>query len=284
MTMTDDLRCEYPPDCYFFDCDYVFQDVAVLPAREGGSIIQWTLDPRVRDEGEYRYTLQTENAGVGDLHAWSNVVTQSDTFLLTDLRRRLPGVYCFTHYRVKLETGERVYFSRAIPAMGKLGYEDYRVYVSVLRAEEVQLSRKTGIPGLIYKRKISGRPCPRCRDFNTEETRDSGCRFCFGTGWLGGYYRPVPCRWFDVLPGDTSIRYETTAQGPITNTRFEARTTAVPLLISGDLWLNQLNSERFRIMQIEPIVEQKGVPVVYKLAMERLPFSDIVYTLPKDAN
>lgn len=244
-------------------------------------MVQWSLAPEVRDEGEYVYTLQTGNAGVEDDDAWQEVATEPDVCFLVDPKRRLPGAYALTHYRIRLTTGERSYFSPPLPTTGRLGYEDWRTYVAVLRAEYVRLSRKSGIRGLLHKRRISGVPCPRCRDFNTDEVRDAGCPLCLGTGWTGGYYRPVPCSWFNVSPADASIRYDLAMQGPVTNTRFEARAVASPLLISGDLWTNERNSERYRIMLVQPIVETKGVPVVYQLAIERLPFSDITYTLPR---
>jgi len=285
--MNDGLRCETPPDCppdSLFDCDFVFGEPVVLPAREGGTLVQWELDSRVRDDGKYRFTLQTGNAGVDDPHAWKNVVTKSEVCFLVDPIRRLPGTFPFTHYRIRLETGERVYHSRPLHTMGKLRYEDWRVYVSVIRAEHVLLSRKSGIEGFLYKRKIAGCPCQRCRDHNTGEVRDAGCKSCYGTGWIGGYYAPVPCSWFDVHPADASIRLDVQTQGPVTNTRFEARAIASPLLISGDLWQSRQNSERYRIMQRHPVVEQQGIPVAYQLAMERLPFSDIAYSLPNHAD
>jgi len=284
--MTADPRCE-PVTCppgVLYDCDFVFGEPVVLPAREGGTLVQWELDPRVRDEGEYRFTLQTGNAGVKDDTAWTDVVTQSEVCFLVDPVRRLPGAYSFTHYRVRLDTGERTYHSRPLATTGKLKYTDWRVYVAVMRAEHVLLSRKTGTEGALYKRKIAGRPCRRCRDFNTGEVRDAGCPHCYGTGWLGGYYRPVPCCWFNVELADASIRPDPQMQGPVTNTRFEARAVACPLLMTGDLWRNCQNSERFRIMQLHPIVEQKGIPIIYQLAMERLPFSDVAYSLPKETD
>jgi len=75
--MPDNLRCQFPPECSpdaLFDCDYVFSDVVVIPAREGGTIVQWVLHPQVRDYGEYRYTLQVGNAGVDDPRAWKSIV------------------------------------------------------------------------------------------------------------------------------------------------------------------------------------------------------------------
>ena len=121
------LRCQFPPECppeALFDCDYVFSDVVVIPAREGGMIVQWVLHPQVRDYGEYRYTLQVGNAGVDDPRAWKSIVSETDVWFLEDPKRRLPGVFAFTHYRVRLDMGERTYHSRPVPAMGRLGYED----------------------------------------------------------------------------------------------------------------------------------------------------------------
>jgi hypothetical protein len=280
------LRCKQDESCEpgeLFGCDYVFGDPVCRPVREGGTMVQWTLDPRVRDTGEYHYTLQTGNAGTDDRAAWRNVAEGTDTCFLIDPKRRLPGAVSYTHYRLRLRTGERIYYSRPLHTMGNLTYEDWRIYLGVIRAEHVQLVSKTGIPGVLHKRRISGNPCRRCRDHNTREVKDDHCPVCLGTGWVRGYYKPIPCFYLDVSPGDASIRYDINGQGPAAGTVFQARGIAVPLLITGDVWMNSLSTERFRIIQVVPVAEQKGVPAVYQLLIERLPFSDVAYTLPKDA-
>jgi hypothetical protein len=288
-----------------FDCDYVFRVTVVLPAREGGTRVQWQLDPRVRDEGEYQYTLQVGNAGVSDNHAWRPVATGTDIWFLLDPKQRLRGNFSYTHYRIRLDTGEQTYHSRPLDTMGKLKYEDWRVFVSVMRAEHVQLSSKTGTQGLLYKRRISGAPCWHCRDHNTNEVRNAHCPHCLGTGWRGGYYKPVSCTWFNVDPGDASIQYDTETQGPTTNTRFEARAIASPLLITGDVWLNQQSSERFRIPSLTeqyqldeiagrdpmtPEVQQYVEDHIHKLAsgsvytseqFRRLPVDEVQQYLPE---
>ena len=280
----EQLRCD-PDTCppgALFDCDYVFGSPIVIPVREGGTLIQWNLDPQVRDLGEYQFTLQFGNAGVPDPAAWRNVTSQTDAYFLVDPRRRLPGVYSFTHYRLKLTTGERTYYSRPLHTMGNLPYADWRIYVSKLRAAHVQLASNTGIKGLLYKRKISGAPCRKCVDFNTGEVTNSFCSVCYGTGWVGGYYKPIPCHWFNVLPADATIKYDTQTQGPMTNTTLAATSIASPLLIVGDIWINLQNSERFKIVQTNPVEEVKGIPVIYQLAIDRLPFSDIAHKLSID--
>ena len=85
--MNDDPRCTSPPACppgVLFDCDFVFGEPVVIPAREGGTTVQWQLDPAVRDEGIYRYTLQTGNVGVTDPDAWQDVVSETEVCFLTD--------------------------------------------------------------------------------------------------------------------------------------------------------------------------------------------------------
>jgi hypothetical protein len=268
-----ELRC-------FYDCDYVFGSPVVIPARQGGTAVQWTLDPAVRDEGDYVYTLQTGNAGVTDDRAWQNVVTESNVCLLIDPVQRLVGGYSFTHYRLKLQTGERLYYSRPLHTMGNLCYADWREYQAVLRSEQVLLASRTGTEGFLLKRKISGRPCRRCRDFNTGEVRDAGCEVCYGVGWIGGYYAAVPCVRLNIDPSGATIKHDVETQGMVADSRFTARTVASPILICSDVWVSKNNSERYKITQLQHLVEIKGVPVVYQLAMERLPFSDVAYRVP----
>jgi hypothetical protein len=258
----------------------VFGNPIVLPAREGGTVVQWILNSAVRDEGDYVYTLQTGNAGVDDPKAWEDVVTESNVCFLTDKEQRLRGAYSFTHYRLKLQTGERTYYSQPLHTMGYLNYADWRQYESILRAEQIMLSRRTGTEGILLKKKISGIPCKRCRDFNTGEVRDAGCKLCYGTGWLGGYYKPVPCFRLNLDPVGLTIQHDIDMQGTVIDTRVSARTVASPILVSGDVWVNNNNSERYKILQVQNIVEVKSVPVVYRLGLERLTFSDIAYAVP----
>lgn len=282
MVTTSELRCEQSDHNCFYDCDYVFGDPVVLPARTGGTLVQWVLNPSVRDEGDYVYTLQTGNAGVDDNRAWRDVVTESNVCFLVDPVQRLKGVYSFTHYRLRLRTAERIYYSRPLHTMGYLRYADWREYEAVIRAENIMLSRRTGIEGILLKKKISGTPCKRCLDHNTGEVRNAGCKLCYGTGWLGGYYKAVLCAWCNIDPQGTTIKHDVDMQGPVMDTQVTARTVASPILVCGDIWVNRSNSERYRITQIQNIVELKGVPAVYRLAMERLPFSDIAYSVPAE--
>jgi hypothetical protein len=164
--------------------------------------------------------------------------------------------------------------------MGNLHYADWREYKAIIRAEEVFLFSRTGTDGMLLKRKISGHPCKRCLDFNTGEVLDAGCKICYGTGWVGGYYKAEPCVRFNVDPSSATIKQDVNMQGSVIDTRFTARAVASPILVCGDVWVNKNNSERYRIMQLQHIVEIKGVPVVYRLTMERLPFSDIAYQVP----
>jgi len=273
-------RCKDACLPFYADCDYIFQDVIVTPAREGGTLVQWQLSSHIRDEGDYLFTLQVGNAGVSDPKAWKDVETKVDACHFIDRIRRLPGAYSFTHYRLKLETSEAVYFSRPIHTFGKLNYADYQQYKAIIRTEGIQLASNDGTRGTLLKRKISGRKCPRCIDFGTGEVKDGNCKFCYGTGWIGGYYEPIPCFYINLQPMGSTIKAEVEMQGQVADTQSVGRAIASPILISGDVWVSGESSERFRIMQLKHLVEMRGIPVVYQVGLERIPFSDVVYDFP----
>jgi hypothetical protein len=263
-----------------YECDSIFGSPTVLPAPRGGTLVQWELNPIVRDYGNYIYTLQTGDADAREDAAWHNVASGENVAYLIDESRWSPSVYNCKYYRLKLETSERIYYSSPLNTYGKLSYSDWRLYVSVLRAEEIQLRCRTGIDGVIFKRKVSGQPCKRCVDYNTGEVTDGGCNVCYGTGWVSGYYNPVKCCWFGVEPTNLTVQHDVEAQGVVrADTSYKARVIAAPILATQDIWCNVQSGERFKIVQLQNIVEVKGVPVVHQIAMDKLPVSDVAYSL-----
>ena len=278
MTCSNQPRCKDHCLPFYLDCDYIFKNVIVTPARERGTRVQWSLGSQIRDEGSYEYSLQVGNAGVTDSCAWKTVATEIDTCCLIDPRRRLAGAQNFTHYRLKLETAEGIYYSRPLHTFGKLNYADWRLYESIIRAEGIQLASRDGTRGTLLKRKISGIKCKRCRDFGTGEVKDAMCKLCYGIGWLGGYYAPIHCFYININPSGSTIAKDVNTQGPVAETYVTGRGIAVPILTSGDVWVNRESSERFLITGLKHLVEVKGIPTVYQIGMDKIPFSDVVYS------
>ena len=122
------LRCKDTHLPCYRDCDYIFREVIVVPARAGGTLIQWSLGSQIRDEGEYEYSLQAGYAGVHDPDAWQTIQTAKDVCFFIDHQRRSPGVQNFTHYRLKLQTEETIFYSRPLHTFGKLNYANWRLY------------------------------------------------------------------------------------------------------------------------------------------------------------
>jgi hypothetical protein len=240
--------------------------------------VQWSLGSQIRDEGPYEYSLQVGNAGISDPKAWKTIITETDACCLIDPKRRLPGAQSFTHYRLKLETAEGIYYSRPLHTFGKLNYADWRMYESIVRAEGIRLASVDGTKGTLLKRKISGIKCKRCRDFGTGEVKDAMCKICYGTGWIGGYYAPIPCFSINLNPSGSTITKDVQVQGPVAETFCTGRAIAGPILSTGDVWVNRESSERFVITGLKHRGEVKGIPTVYQLGMDRLPFSDVVYS------
>lgn len=60
------------------------------------------------------------------------------------------------------------------------------------KRERFQLAKFDGVPSMLYTRRRTGKPCHRC--VGDKELGDFGidCTICFGTGFDGGYYPPLP--------------------------------------------------------------------------------------------
>ena len=94
----------------------------------------------------------------------------------------------------------------------------------------MQLSSKDGTTGFLLKRKISGEKCRRCIDFGTGESKDANCPVCYGMGWVGGYYKAIPCFYINVQPSGSTNKRDLEVQGLVADTQIAGRAIADPLL------------------------------------------------------
>lgn len=60
-----------------------------------------------------------------------------------------------------------------------------------------------GVPVMIFKKRHDGVYCPECWDSVLKRVTTSNCHSCFGTGRLGGYYKPIEL-WMKFEPESKS--------------------------------------------------------------------------------
>lgn len=98
----------------------------------------------------------------------------------------------------------------------------------------------------LFKRKVSGIPCPCRIDERTQEYLDQGdlrCRTCFGSGWVGGYDGPID---IIIAPDDAERRVTQTPIGRKLDHTYEVWTGPSPAITQRDFIVKQ-TGERYSI-------------------------------------
>lgn len=274
-------------DQCFFNCDQVFANTRVTPTIKRGSLVEFELHPSFTDPGPYEYQLQFGRTGSNDSDDWIIVGTTAfDVSFLVDDTIRVYGKTSWTHYRVCLRTAAATYFSRPVDALGILGFADRRIFHELLRAQQLYLKKSDGVEGFLLKRRLFGQVCDQdCVDFLTGEVTNSQCPACFGSGFVGGYFSPIPCVYAAL---ERKISHNDLDGGKSRGTvddalRVKARMLAIPQMFENDVWVDKKNDHRWYIHQIEHASEYRGIPVAANVELRFAPFTDPIYDLEIDA-
>jgi hypothetical protein len=183
-----------------------------------------------------------------------------------------------TFYRIRYDKGGGDWaYSTPVRAIGNWDRQDYALARELAR-KEILSYKRLGLPGVLLKRKEWGTPC-NCVDYETGESENTQCPDCLGTNIVGGYYAPIDCM---VNPLQRQHQMDRTDQALRDDTRRQVRCVAYPTLIKeNDLWLDSHNGTRWVIRNVKNAMDLKGVPVIYQLTMNRIPMTDIIYSVPE---
>ena len=262
-------------------CAAIFSHISVTPTIKQGTRVEWGLLSSFRDPGPYQYTLQVGRTGNPRADDWVNVGTPAyDVFYMEDDQQRVYGMTNWTHYRLRVVTGLNTYYSAPIPVNSALSRRDRMVYLALLKTWSQNMRLNIGQEGYLLKRKLFGEPCPDSPpDWQTGEVTKPGCLTCFGTGFTGGYFAPIPCVYAAMDPNATHNQLDTpTARGTIDDEmRVTARMIAVPQMFENDVWVDKAQDTRWIIHKIKNIVEVRGVPVVCQVELRLAQFTDPIY-------
>jgi hypothetical protein len=267
--------CETPT------CEEAFLSLRVTPTIAHGSRVDWALSPGLTDSGPYTFQLQGGNTGLNQADDWCDIGSEVvDTYYALDDEQRVYGKTNWSHYRVVLTTPQDTYYSPPIPAYGDLDSKDRREWQLIAKSWQRQFRIKAGNEGYLLKRKLFGEKCS-CVDFQTGEINDPECELCYGTGFVQGYYDPVPC-FYAQLSRLTSHneRDGGQARGTIDDRlRVRAKMLAVPMVFENDVWVDKSSDHRWYIHEIQNHVEIRGVAAVIDCELRLAPFSDPIYQI-----
>lgn len=260
----------------------VYTDYLVLTTPR----VSWELSPRFFAPGPFTFQLQA--AGTDDQAAddWVDVGNQVvDGYFQVDQRTdREHGQARLTGYRVLLTTGDGGrYVSAPANTLGNLNWKDWRLGQEVVRKEKLRHRWFASVVGLLYKRRRAGAACTRCFDRATAAATDSRCPVCLGTGWVTGYYPPVPAHYADVTQEQSDERRAPEGIGMVLPVAVRGRFIGWPLPAAQDVWVNVHADLRYAVGKIEVAAQQRAVPLVVTAELRRLPPEDVAFTLQPPA-
>lgn len=246
----------------------------------GPSKVYWDIDPRFLDPQPYTFQLQVGTTGNPNASDWVNVgASVVNGSYLDDVVQRLFGKQLVTHYRIQLTTPKGTYYSQPTLVTGNLNKRDWNLAREITRKELLRLNQYTAIKGSILKVKRSGTVCS-CVDPDTGEVGNSQDPVCYGTGWVGGYYTPMDCVFFDFTPDQRLEDREIQVRGMTDDSIRQIRYIGYPMLYRYDVFVDKGTDERYYVNSIQNLAELRGVPIVVAAQLTPIPFSDIIYTLP----
>ena len=135
-----------------------------------------------------------------------------------------------------------------------------------------------GMPAFIYKKKGEGERCPECWDPVMKKVTKSTCKTCTGTGFTGGYYKPIEA-WmgFNVNPKISQIADWGVKQVDQTDVEF----TDYPELHIGDVILELKEFKFWKVSNVRFTL--KGGATMTQIArVSAVNRSDIEYTIDVD--
>jgi len=171
---------------------------------------------------------------------------------------------------------------------GKFSLQPYEIgfIQTILQKQENVIRQHGGFLVRVFKRRRNGEPCPRClksvgheplfEELKTEQALqvDPNCTVCFGTGYKGGYYKPIET-WANYYQPQQ-------VQADVFDTiRFEQTMLVLgnyPLLERDDVIVAPTLGRVFRVSSVQGS-EYKGVVVNQLVQAQSVEAGSVLYKL-----
>ncbi len=263
------------------DCEWIFDRIIVLPVTVGGTRVEWSLHPQFRDSGPFTFQLQVGRTANNDADDWEDVgLPVTDTFFAIDDQQRVWAATQWAHYRIRLTTAVGSYYSKPQAALGALSRADWSTWSNHLRVQTLNLRKApNGVEGFLLKRRLYGTPCD-CLDPQTGEVRKPMHEPCFGTGWVGGYFAPLSCRYATMELHMTHDQIDDAMRGMVNELAVPGTVLAVPQLYADDVFVEKKTDVRYAVRGITYKVAHRNVPVVLAVKFVPYPFDHVIYKFP----
>lgn len=250
-----------------------------------GYLVQWT----VRDPPDGRITFNLERSGgpegpwepvamgLVDRYAYFDTLEQPEgtdpiEVARLNMLRFFQAVYHRVTARAGTATAEAV-FEFGPQARGKVGGMRRKAARDVKRG----LVKFSKMPCVLLKRRVWGERCTACYDPRTKAATRGGCRTCYGTSFIGGFWAPVS------MPARRQGPKATATQGDPKSDMKKLRLLVpdFPQVDVGDVIVSLRTGERYRV-DAETETDLQEEPMYQTLSVSEIERSDILYQLRVD--
>jgi len=149
----------------------------------------------------------------------------------------------------------------------------------IARRHNVRLSGgQEGRKMFIFPRMRQGVRCPKCWDTILKKRSNSRCEMCANTGWIGGFYGPIP---LFVALGTESTAQVTDLEGPSNSkTTVQGWVSNFPAIYSGDVIIDPEGHFIWEVTGVD-VTLMKRVVVRQTFTVERMTQDDEAVDLLK---
>jgi hypothetical protein len=226
---------------------------------QGRVFISWNLHPTTQDLSSLKFFVY-RGESPHSLKAISTGTTIDDPFHFIDFTD-LIDVYRLYWYQIHAveydHTGAPLHTFKS----EHFTWDGEQDLVGIYIVEEHEFAHRYvyGVPALIYPRKRTGIYCPECFDKVLKRVTKSRCFTCFGTGYVGGFYKPIE-KWLEVMtaPADDTKIAE---RGDVQNPKTMIRLTNYPIVKDGDVIVEMQQDRYWKINAVTPS-EKHRYPVL----------------------
>jgi hypothetical protein len=202
--------------------------------------LYWTIEPTTEDINEYDFSVLRSGSENGP---WQLIASGLQ--------------FQYIDNEANNYTNDRIYWYSIRVTHKQTGkYQDYGpqynsfqtdpVGLELIRKKNVYLKTQTGLPVFLFKKKTFGQYCPNCFDQIKQRVTKTNCEVCFGTGFSGGYWKPIELYVNRAIPDSiTKTIGFNKAAGTIV-----VEASSHPIISTGDFILYPQVGIRYRVVSI----------------------------------
>lgn len=131
-----------------------------------------------------------------------------------------------------------------------------RIGLSIIRRNELALRRFVGVKCFILQERTFGQRCNNCWDNIKQRRKLSNCTICFDTGFLGGFFEPIPAL---VNLSPSAKQVQKMNFGELTPNQTPAWMSNFPELKPRDILIEEHDGKRWRVSNMVPTRKRRAI-------------------------